>query len=261
MPQRRRRVFFLGYHRNSPIAQRIAAMKDPMDWVLQEGVMAQAFPCAEKHAHEPELFPIAGDLAEISKRFNARTRTVSPFCNAGIMVGRRVSTVETRPDFRGKATLLGDVILLNGAVPKNYFIPREQLGKWKYLKGAKSEKRKSRANGLVYNYSEGAMVFPDPLDKPSRTIITGEGGSTPSRFKHVIRHPSNGRLRRLTPIELERLNMFPDDHTKGASDERRAFLMGNALVTGVVERIAKHLLQAMEPAVRMAASAKGRARR
>ena len=80
------------------------------------------------------------------------------------------------------------------------------------------------------------MAFPDSLDKPSRTIITGEGGSAPSRFKHVILTPS-GRYRRLIPLELERLNMFPDNHTDAVSDGKRAFLMGNALVTGIVERI------------------------
>ena len=32
--------------------------------------------------------------------------------------------------------------------------------------------------------------------------------------------------------------MLPDKHTFGASDMRRAFLMGNALVTGIVEDIA-----------------------
>ncbi len=85
------------------------------------------------------------------------------------------------------------------------------------------------------------MAFPDALDKPSRTIITGEGGSSPSRFKHVVRTES-GRFRRLTPIELERLNMFPDRHTEGVSDSRRAFLMGNALVTGIVEKIGIVLL-------------------
>lgn len=92
----------------------------------------------------------------------------------------------------------------------------------------------------MYNYAEGAMVFPDPLDKPSRTIITAEGGASPSRFKHVVQ-TSDGRLRRLTPVELERLNMFPDGHTEGASDSRRAFFMGNALVTGIVERVGKVL--------------------
>jgi len=36
--------------------------------------------------------------------------------------------------------------------------------------------------------------------------------------------------------------MFPDNHTLGATDSKRAFLMGNALVVGVVERIGKRLL-------------------
>ena len=120
-------------------------------------------------------------------------------------------------------------------VPEDFFISDEEMPKWTYLKGKKSEKRISK-EGYEYNYSEGSMTFPDDLDRPSRTIITGEGGTAPSRFKHVILTPS-GRYRRLMPIELERLNMFPDNHTSGVTDMRRAFLMGNALVTGIVERI------------------------
>jgi DNA (cytosine-5)-methyltransferase 1 len=90
------------------------------------------------------------------------------------------------------------------------------------------------------------MAFPDYLDKPSRTMVTGEGGTAPSRFKHVVQTPS-GRYRRLIPIELERLNMFPDNHTyhPEVSDGRRAFLMGNALVCGVVEIIGKSLYRAI----------------
>ena len=47
--------------------------------------------------------------------------------------------------------------------------------------------RKSKTGGYTYKFAEGKMVFPDALDKPSRTIITGEGGPSPSRFKHVIK--------------------------------------------------------------------------
>ena len=109
-------------------------------------------------------------------------------------------------------------------------------------KSAKKEIRKD-ANGFEYNYAEGGMTFPDALDKPSRTIITGEGGSSPSRFKHVIQTPKG--FRRLSPLELERLNMFPDNHTKleGISDTKRAFFMGNALVVGVVEKIGQSLFE------------------
>ena len=85
------------------------------------------------------------------------------------------------------------------------------------------------------------MKFPDPLDEPARTIVTGEGGKTPSRFKHVVK--TEHGYRRLTPEELEKINMFPPRHTEmeGITDAKRAFFMGNALVVGVVERIGKVL--------------------
>ncbi len=64
---------------------------------------------------------------------------------------------------------------------------------------------------------------------------------TPSRFKHVI-DAGDGRLRRLTPLELERLNGFPDDWTDtGMPGGRRAFMMGNALVVGLVSRVGEAL--------------------
>ena len=85
------------------------------------------------------------------------------------------------------------------------------------------------------------MIYPDALDNASRTIITGEGGKSPSRFKHVV--DSDRGLRRLTPIELERLNMFPVNHTKldNITDSKRAFFMGNALVVGVIQKIGEEL--------------------
>jgi DNA (cytosine-5)-methyltransferase 1 len=131
---------------------------------------------------------------------------------------------------------------LNRKVPPEYYIDENNLEKWQYLKGAKKEKRIDKKTGFEYSYNEGGMIFPDPLDKPSRTIITAEGGASPSRFKHVIQ-TKDGRYRRLTPVELERLNMFPDNHTEGATDIKRAFFMGNALVVGVVEKIAKLLIK------------------
>jgi DNA (cytosine-5)-methyltransferase 1 len=109
------------------------------------------------------------------------------------------------------------------------------------LKGAKSIERTHKGSGVTYNYAEGKMAFPDLLTNPSRTILTGEGGTTPSRFKHIIQ-TKNG-YRRLTPIELERLNGFPDDWSllsgegMKVSDAKRAFFMGNALVIGLIEKV------------------------
>ena len=121
----------------------------------------------------------------------------------------------------------------------------KRLKDWKYLKGAKSIERTHKGSGATYNYAEGKMAFPDLLTNPSRTILTGEGGTTPSRFKHIIK-TKNG-YRRLTPVELERLNGFPDDWTKvdvngyQVADGKRAFFMGNALVVGLIEMVGKEI--------------------
>ena len=95
--------------------------------------------------------------------------------------------------------------------------------------------------GIIYDYTAGAMAYPDSLDKASRTVVTAEIGKSVSRMRHVIENPpGSGNHRGLMPLELERLNMFPDNWTEyeGISDSRRGFLMGNALVVGIIERLA-----------------------
>lgn len=233
-PQRRRRVFFIGYHKSTELYKQVSQTVNPLEWITQTGIIAESFEVSQD-VLMPKAFSLDGDLADLTKNFNIDAK-LSPFENSGMMIKRKVFTCKTTPSFAGKITLLKDIILLNGAVPDQYYISEESFEKWQYLKGSKKEVRTNKSNGIQYNYAEGAMVFPDDLNKPSRTIVTGEGGSSPSRFKHVIR-TANKRLRRLTPLELERLNMFPDDHTEGASDVKRAFFMGNALVVGIIEKI------------------------
>lgn len=239
MPQRRRRTYIVGYLENSPIANRIQKMKD---WVLYDGVMAQAFPFEQKSGISD--FEIEGSIKEVSDNFNKEGKS-SPFGNAGMMAHRQVFSVDASPIYTGTNQTLGDILVNESFVPEDFFIPEKDLPKWIYEKGAKKIDRVSK-EGFKYTFSEGGMAFPDPLDKPSRTMITGEGGNAPSRFKHVVLTPS-GRYRRLIPIELERLNMFPDNHTyhPEVSDGRRAFLMGNALVCGIVELIGKSLYRFM----------------
>src|SRR5262249_14937652 len=156
--------------------------------------------------------------------------------------------------YAGPRATIRDIALDDRDVPREYLIATSQLKQWRYLKGAKRERR-AAANGHRYFYTEGALAFPDPLDQPSRTILTAEGGSSPSRFKHVIRTGSGRRYRRLTPAELERLCGFPDGWPDtGMTDRQRAFCMGNALVVGLVHRIARELaveagLSDVEPSV------------
>lgn len=236
MPQRRRRTYIVGYQQDSVIAHKIDTLAD---WVEFDGVMAKAFEFTAKSNTLSE-FDIEGTIQEVSANFN-KGKKVSPFGNAGVMMNRHVYSVDADPVYDGPRQTLGGNLVDENLVPEEFFISDEDLPKWKYEKGAKKINRVSK-EGYEYVFSEGGMAFPDYLDQPSRTIITGEGGTAPSRFKHVIKTKS-GRYRRLLPIELERMNMFPDNHTlhPEVSDGRRAFLMGNALVCGIVEQIGRSL--------------------
>ena len=236
MPQRRRRTYIVGYRDGSVVDGKI----DELDkWVLYDGVMAKAFPFEGKEG-TASVFNIEGTIREVSDGFNKGHKD-SPFGDAGIMRSRYVYSIDTTPVYEGTTMTLGGNLVDEELVPEEFFIPENEVAKWEYEKGAKKIERTSK-EGYKYIFSEGGMAFPDYLDRPSRTIITGEGGSAASRFKHVVLTPS-GRYRRLIPIELERLNMFPDNHTlhPDVSDGRRAFLMGNALVCGVVQNIGKSL--------------------
>lgn len=237
MPQRRKRTYIFAFKTDSNI---LNSFSDAKSWLLSDGIMAKAFP-VEESVRATADFIIKGDLKDVSEYFN-KDKSISPFKNSGIMINRAVYTFALTPRYNGPFLTLGDVLIPENEVPSEFFISDEDMAKWAYAKGGKSEKRINKSTGFEYNYSEGAMAFPDSIDKPSRTIITGEGGASPSRFKHVVKTAS-GRYRRLVPIELERLNMFPDNHTEGATSMRRAFLMGNALVTGIVERIGLEILK------------------
>ncbi len=236
MPQRRRRVFFLGYHKSTAIYQKLVN-QNPIEWLLEHGTIASSFPVKKLSA--PVSFSLDKDLVSLSDSFNL-DKGLSPFLNSGLCIDNEVDTIKTAAAYYGPRNVLSD--LIENTSEAEFYIPETDIPKWEYLKGAKKEIRRTK-DGFEYNYSEGSMVFPDALDQPSRTIITGEGGKSPSRFKHVVQ--TSAGLRRLSPVELERLNMFPDDHTKleGISNTKRAFFMGNALVVGVVEQMGNALFQ------------------
>ena len=269
-PQKRKRVFIVAYN-NTEIDVREEA-NYAYETLFLNGILARAFPLKKNQLlfGMPKVIikkKSTDDLADISSEFNltGNASTKSPFQNGGIMVNGSVYTYSVEPDFDGDKEFLESVLESSPNISEEFILTPESLVKengWIYLKGSKKEKRKTSA-GFEYNYSEGPVTFPDDVSKPSRTIITGEGGSGTSRFKHVIKYEPTLKqindlslnskeckkvreklglkesewLRRLTPIELERLNGFPDNHTEGATNAKRAFFMGNALVVGLIQRI------------------------
>ena len=231
-PQRRKRVYIF--------AERNARWN--LEARLGDGVMSRAFPMATPEPERVLAIDIPADPYDVSRDFNAGGKT-SPFLEAGCMVGHRVLTCAVEEVYEGPRRTLGDVLVPETEVPEEFFIEPERLPQWRYLKGAKREERTNRRTGFTYTYSEGQMAFPDATDRPSRTILTGEGGRGASRFKHVI-ECADGRYRRLVPDELDQLQGFPRGWTDtGMSDGNRAFCMGNALVVGIPHRIGKAICE------------------
>lgn len=225
-PQKRRRTY-------------IFAEKTDEAWDLEnrlgDGVMSEALPVMDGYA--PSRFEVPLDPYECSEHFGLGLKA-SPFLNAGAMQAGVIVSAKMEPRYGGSYATLSDVMVSDGDVPKSFWVEEGvKLDRWRYYKGAKNERRVNRTTGHEYNYTEGAVPFPDPIDSPSRTILTSEGGGSASRTTHVVQ-ASDGRLRRLVPDELDQLQGFPKGWTNtGMSAKDRAFCMGNALVVGIVHRI------------------------
>lgn len=244
MPQRRRRTYICAYKKDSPIYR---GFTNPSDWIYKEGIFAKAFPVDYQ-----DSFPLYSHnlsnvkknrLVDITENFNKKGGD-SPFAKAGMMIDGIAYSIDVIPVFNGCPIYLKDCLVHGKDRPsdiESFYIPDTQIERWRYFKGSKREER-TKADGFKYFYTEGAMDFPDSIDKPARTIITSEGGKGPDRCRHAIKDET-GRIRRLTPVELEHVNMFPSNWTEceGVDNGKRAFLMGNALVCGIVTKVGEEI--------------------
>lgn len=178
------------------------------------------------------------DILKVSSDFKFEFNN-SGFCNNGI-----IYTVETIPDKLIQDPPLTLMDIVEDSVDDKYLLSDSDLEKWTYMKGPKAIERTSKT-GHKYMFREGGIAFPDPLDKPARTMLTSEASK--NRSTHVITDKKTKKLRLLTPIECERINGFPDNWTNsGMSNSFRYFCMGNALVVNLVTEMAKTLYDIIE---------------
>ncbi len=226
--QRRRRTFIFAY-RNDTNFGASQAEKSALEIIQSDGFMSQAFPINGVESVKEASIP--SDIFEVSEHFAFNFRA------AGYMNNRNVFTADIQ-EVEEKSILLGEI--LQRDVDNQFYITDEaRMAKWVYLKGAKRIPRKS-ADGHEYIFSEGPIAFPDPWDRPGRTMLTSE--STLNRSTHVVTDPGTGKLRILTPIEAERLQGFDDNWTNTGMPQRmRFFCMGNALVVPMITRMGKVL--------------------
>ena len=224
--QRRRRTFIFGWRRNTRYNQNVE-FAGPEYLILKKGMFAHAFPVVEEASYKCYDMNGYKDAVAVTEKFRAQ------FENSGIMINGKVWTAKTIPVYEKPVTLRE--VREHKAGLERYILEGDKLDKFKYLRGSKKIQRK-RPDGSEYFYSEGAMSPYDSLDLPGRTMLTSEGSI--NRSTHIIPDEETGKLRLLTPVEAERLQSFPDNWTDtGMPEKRRYFMMGNALVTKVINRI------------------------
>lgn len=247
--QRRRRVFFFVFRNDTGWAKHLDNVYETLhvnedvttnfnDYIFNTGLFARQFPIQkEPIKNRLDFDKLENDIATVSDTFSN-----GKFWNTGIMRHGYYYTSDTLPQDCDTPITLGEILQNDSEVDQSFYLTKEQIKKFEYLRGSKKIERTS-ADGHKYFYSEGGMSPYDSLDLPGRTMLTSEG--TVNRSTHIVKQ--NNKLRFLTPIETERLQDFPDDWTKykkteegnieQVSNRKRMFFMGNALVTGIVKRI------------------------
>ena len=225
--QRRRRTFIFAYKNDTVYYSNMKDVRE-LEMINTEGFFAKAFPIVPVEATRTCDLP--NDIIDVSDSFKF------DFGNAGYMKDGVIYTASVT-EIEEKPVVLGSILQSN--VDESFYITTEKMSKWTYMKGAKKIPRKS-ADGHEYVFSEGPIAFPDPWDRPGRTMLTSEG--TLNRSTHIVSDPGTGRLRILTPIEAERLQGFDDDWTNSGMPQRmRFFCMGNALVVPMITRMGRVL--------------------
>lgn len=234
MPQKRKRVFIFAYKKNTKFAQ---SMK--LD-LLNSNIFNLEFKIKLKGIEKSIDLAKYINVIDISNNFKD-----GKFLDTGIMKNGKIIYGDLEALNEEKYTLL-EIIKKARKINTNldnYLVKDDKLEKWKYLKGSKRIERVAK-NGHSYIYSEGTMAFPEKLDEPARTMLTSEGSV--NRSSHIIYDDEIQEYRILTPIECELIQMFPINWTDTMQDKRRYFMMGNALVTGIISRLERRIREIIE---------------
>jgi len=273
--QRRRRTFIFAYRNDTKYADRVMNAVKYSDMhgdelhrysmckiMQEEGFFAKSFAVQPAEAKKIKIERLPNGIGELSDSFSF------DFENTGVMKDGIIFSFKTVPAYYDGQITLGD-IMEDGDIDKQFFIPEERLyytypdinhsdetkgslakeqrQTWQYIKGGKKINRKA-ANGHEYVFSEGPVPMIDEYDKPARTMLTSEGSF--SRTTHIVRDKKTGKIRLLTPVEMERIQGFPANWTQeclvdGEKVEmpvnKRRFMMGNALVVNLVNQMEKQL--------------------
>lgn len=238
MPQRRKRVFIFASHSSTNYSNKLQQQKYIDKYMINNSIFSTIFP-----------IDIINEKTEIKKLSNYKDNVDitnkykdNKFLNFGFYIDGKAYNYDFKEQKNSKTFTLGEIVdkaRFHNYNYDDYIIDNKALEKWKYLKGNKKILR-TKPNGDNYYYTEGQMAFPDSLNNPARTMLTSE--STINRSSHIIFDEKINAYRKITEIEAELIQMFPPNWTNtGMTTRQRYFMMGNALVTGIVKRIGEEL--------------------
>ena len=106
---------------------------------------------------------------------------------------------------------------------------------------------KRTANDLIHTFSKARRAqsvedYETWVERDFTNTLNSFDNATEVRATELV--VSQGRVRRLMPIEMERLQGFPDNWTDGQADSNRYKQMGNAVSVPVAQWIAQRMLNA-----------------
>ncbi len=124
---------------------------------------------------------------------------------------------------------------------RTVLLPKEEVDRSYYLseralQGIQRKKEKSKENGSGF----GAQML--DMDKPSYTI--------PARYwkdgyDALVKY-SDTEIRRLTVLELQRIQSFPDDYILEGSKKDKIMQIGNAVACRFAYHLGRHLIQTLQ---------------
>jgi len=195
VPQKRERIFIIGYLRGTP---------------------------------RPEIFPSIESPGKIAKE--GKDRQVSQAIDSNYWKGL---------DNHGQRTMVVEDSIdeVHAQVNRDRYKNEPESDDRTLIAWSKSHRTgRSKHDKNRHNYGQ---IEERINTGEANTLNTGDGCRHMSTANYVTEYKT---IRKLTPLECERLQGFPDNWTKGISDTQRYKCLGNAVTVPVVEFILSRLI-------------------
>jgi len=135
MPQRRKRVFIMAYKKGTKPYEVLRKSKS-IDIFNKKALLSKTFPIHTIEKETISSHKLSDDLVDITNNFNKKTPKKNAFWESGYMIDSIYYTARVTSNYNGEYETLGDNLIDEKDVPKEFYIDDIELKKWQYQKGA-----------------------------------------------------------------------------------------------------------------------------